>query len=107
MADLTRLIDDYQRGIDVPSLAAWYGLPTEMVRETVHAGVDTYSITPDAPIAAGFKMSVERLVHFHCGHCTRWWSIGDAPARAAWFCPWCGQRNEAGQPPADEAEAGL
>ncbi|MCL4868859.1 MAG: hypothetical protein KJ063_07830 [Anaerolineae bacterium] len=36
--------------------------------------------------------SEERLVHFRCGGCGRWWTIGDAPPkRRNWFCPWCGQ----------------
>lgn len=38
--------------------------------------------------------SVERLVHFRCGVCGRWWSIGDAPPREEWFCPWCGQKQK-------------
>lgn len=46
------------------------------------------------------KVSVERLAHFQCGECRRWWSVGDIPAghkglsysgsRRVWFCPWCG-----------------
>ncbi|RMG97361.1 MAG: hypothetical protein D6706_08640 [Chloroflexi bacterium] len=39
--------------------------------------------------------SVERLVHFRCGACRRWWSIGDAPPdRTDWYCPWCGQKQQ-------------
>lgn len=35
--------------------------------------------------------SLERLTHFRCGSCCKWWSIGDAPLdREVWFCPWCG-----------------
>lgn len=38
----------------------------------------------------GFK-SVERLAHFSCGKCNKWWSIADAPTRTrVWYCPWCG-----------------
>jgi len=36
----------------------------------------------------------ERLVHFSCGLCSKWWSIGDAPYRNHWFCPWCGVKHE-------------
>ena len=40
------------------------------------------------------QRSIERLSHFACDHCQRWWSIGDAPAdRTEWFCPWCGKTN--------------
>ena len=35
--------------------------------------------------------SIERLSHFRCGHCNKWFSVGDAPTdRTEWFCPWCG-----------------
>jgi ASC-1-like (ASCH) protein len=40
------------------------------------------------------KTSKEILTHFSCGHCKKWWSIGDAPKRNVWFCPWCGKRQE-------------
>lgn len=43
-------------------------------------------------------VSPENLVHFQCPHCKGWWSIGDAPKREHWFCPWCG---EASAPPGD------
>lgn len=36
------------------------------------------------------KKSLERLYHFNCGLCEKWWSIGDAPEGALWYCPWCG-----------------
>lgn len=36
---------------------------------------------------------VERLNHFVCVACKKWWTIGDAPvAKKEWFCPWCGKR---------------
>lgn len=36
---------------------------------------------------------IERLNHFRCGSCRKWWSIGDAPkGKRSWFCPWCGLR---------------
>ncbi len=38
------------------------------------------------------RQSAERLVHMTCGTCRKWWSIGDAPRRKEWFCPWCGRR---------------
>ncbi|MBM7843917.1 hypothetical protein [Herpetosiphon giganteus] len=34
--------------------------------------------------------SIEQLHHFQCGACSGWWSIGDAPPRDHWYCPWCG-----------------
>lgn len=41
-------------------------------------------------------VSFEALAHFQCGNegCGKWWSIGDAPERDCWFCPWCGERQE-------------
>jgi len=36
------------------------------------------------------KKSIEKLTHFKCGVCTKWWAIGDAPRQPTWFCPWCG-----------------
>lgn len=41
------------------------------------------------------KKSIERLHHFNCGKCKKWWSIGDAPVdKRDWFCPWCGEKQE-------------
>lgn len=37
------------------------------------------------------QQSIERLVHFQCGACQRW-SVGDAPERPYWYCPWCGTK---------------
>jgi predicted RNA-binding Zn-ribbon protein involved in translation (DUF1610 family) len=37
------------------------------------------------------KLSQEQLSHFRCGFCDKWWSIGDAPKKNKWFCPWCGK----------------
>jgi len=43
---------------------------------------------------------VERLVHFSCSACKKWWSIGDAPEdKKEWFCPWCGQMHITGPGP--------
>jgi predicted RNA-binding Zn-ribbon protein involved in translation (DUF1610 family) len=40
--------------------------------------------------ATGLK-TTEKLQHYQCGNCTKWWSIGDAdPRKQKWFCPWCG-----------------
>lgn len=49
--------------------------------------------------------SVEKLSHFQCDVCKKWWTIGDAPAdRTMWYCPWCGiNQPEDGFPPAAEA----
>lgn len=41
------------------------------------------------------KISVEKLSHFQCGACNKWWSIGDATKRNKWFCPWCGVSSHA------------
>ncbi len=39
------------------------------------------------------KRAEERLTHFACGACGKWWTIGDAPKqRTRWYCPWCGER---------------
>lgn len=39
--------------------------------------------------------SVEKLNHFRCLFCDKWWSIGDADARKQeWFCPWCGEKQK-------------
>jgi ribosomal protein L44E len=40
------------------------------------------------------KKSTEKLVHFQCGECKKWWSIGDAPKKIQWFCPWCGKEQK-------------
>ena len=40
------------------------------------------------------NISHEHLVHFNCPLCQKWWSIGDAPERDHWYCPWCGQKLE-------------
>lgn len=38
-------------------------------------------------------LSVERLYHFRCAHCNRWWSIGDADVtKTVWYCAWCGEK---------------
>lgn len=39
--------------------------------------------------------SVEKLYHFNCAKCQKWWSVADAdhnvpPANRRWYCPWCG-----------------
>ena len=40
------------------------------------------------------RISLEKISHFRCGKCNKWWSIADAPKRDAWFCPWCGVRQK-------------
>lgn len=41
------------------------------------------------------RSSTERFVHFNCGSCEKWFSIGDTPAdRTKWTCPWCGTKQE-------------
>lgn len=38
-------------------------------------------------------LSVERLYHFRCESCDRWWSIGDADVtKTVWYCAWCGEK---------------
>lgn len=38
-------------------------------------------------------LSVERLYHFRCGSCNRWWSIGDPDVtKTVWYCAWCGEK---------------
>lgn len=38
-------------------------------------------------------VSFERMYHFRCIGCDRWWSIADAPEPLSreWYCPWCGK----------------
>lgn len=37
------------------------------------------------------KRFIEKLSHFLCDKCNKWFSIGDAPEdKKNWFCPWCG-----------------
>lgn len=46
---------------------------------------------PDRP--APIDHWVDMLHQFHCGTCSRSWSIRDAPmARREWYCPWCGRQ---------------
>jgi predicted RNA-binding Zn-ribbon protein involved in translation (DUF1610 family) len=41
------------------------------------------------------KVCVEKLSHFNCTHCDKWWTVGDAPAKnKKWFCPWCGKEQK-------------
>jgi len=37
---------------------------------------------------------IENLHHFKCYFCKKWWSIGDAPSKHGWYCPWCGKYQE-------------
>lgn len=38
--------------------------------------------------------SIERLAHYLCGACKRWWSIGDGPEAGPLRCPWCGAEGQ-------------
>lgn len=41
------------------------------------------------------KLSIERLAHFLCDSCGKWFTIGDPPSgRTDWYCPWCGTHQE-------------
>ncbi|MFH0890517.1 MAG: hypothetical protein V1856_00615 [Candidatus Liptonbacteria bacterium] len=40
------------------------------------------------------RISLEKISHFRCGKCNRWWSVADAPRRETWFCPWCGVKQK-------------
>ncbi len=41
------------------------------------------------------ERTIEKINHFSCGKCKKWWSVGDAPSKKKkWFCPWCGMMNE-------------
>jgi hypothetical protein len=41
------------------------------------------------------KKSYEKLTHFSCGVCKKWWSVAEAPCvKDKWFCPWCGSEQE-------------
>lgn len=39
------------------------------------------------------EYSIEKLFHFKCELCKKWWSIGDAPIdlQQKLYCPFCGQ----------------
>lgn len=37
------------------------------------------------------SFSIEKLVHFNCSNCAKWWCIGDADTHRGYFCPWCGK----------------
>lgn len=36
--------------------------------------------------------SLETLVHYQCGACKQWWTIGDDRAGRCLSCPGCGHR---------------
>jgi hypothetical protein len=52
-------------------------------------------VSPVGRCRCKHKVSIEKLSHYQCKYCEKWWSIGDAPENRAWFCPWCGIRLEA------------
>ncbi len=35
--------------------------------------------------------SIEKLFHFQCPVCEKWWTIGDAEPGRNYTCPWCGK----------------
>lgn len=44
------------------------------------------------------QRTIERLSHFSCSVCQKWWTIGDAPEeKSDWYCPWCGEKNIYGE----------
>ncbi|MBU6321143.1 hypothetical protein KGO04_01205 [Patescibacteria group bacterium] len=48
-------------------------------------------MSPKPAATKKHERSVEKLSHFRCAHCGKWWSVGDAPlAKKVWWCPWCG-----------------
>lgn len=34
-------------------------------------------------------VSTEKLIHFQCGLCKKWWTMADALLPAWYYCPWC------------------
>ena len=45
-------------------------------------------MTKDSPT---LFVTMERLYHFKCMMCSKWWSVGDAEIDVErWFCPSCG-----------------
>lgn len=40
------------------------------------------------------KFTTEKLTHFSCPSCKKWWTVGDAPKKKKeWHCPWCGTKS--------------
>jgi hypothetical protein len=55
-------------------------------------------IMDKSKILATHTVSVEKLHHFNCHYCRRWWSIGDLPSEVTHlYCPWCGEYGELGE----------
>jgi len=38
--------------------------------------------------------SVEKLYHFRCSECNKWWSIGDFSSNGLLMCPYCGHKDK-------------
>lgn len=38
--------------------------------------------------------SIERLHHFNCSHCSKWWAIGDYETTHTLTCPYCATTSE-------------
>lgn len=38
--------------------------------------------------------TIEKLHHFKCKSCNKWWAIGDIDnSWIVWWCPWCGKKD--------------
>jgi predicted RNA-binding Zn-ribbon protein involved in translation (DUF1610 family) len=49
----------------------------------------------DNKIGARGLKTIEKLHHFQCYSCNKWWSIGDANTKKEiWYCPWCGEKQK-------------
>ncbi len=36
----------------------------------------------------------EKISHFNCVDCKKWWSISGAlKSKKFWYCPWCGKKH--------------
>jgi phage FluMu protein Com len=41
------------------------------------------------------KYNIEKLYHFRCYYCNKWWTIGDCTQFIDISCPWCGAKADA------------
>ncbi len=59
---------------------------------------------------SALKVSLEMLYHFQCGHCQKWWSVGDFEWQAGKlvYCPHCAKPGQTGENPllAEDFNAG-
>lgn len=66
--------------------------PEEMLR---NCRVFVYSLHSGCPYRTGEfvgRYAVERLLHLSCGHCDKWWTVGDGDPEKNYFCPHCGHQ---------------